>query len=125
MWAANNTSQGHTTKLKKPFIRVTSNNSSAASEYELNKPRMSIGRSSGCDIPINEDIVSDPHFQIEERQGLYYLVHPHPSRVRWGRGTTNGFSYQGRQYQGNDSFDHLLTHGDVFRIVDPSGTMVS
>ena len=37
----------------------------------------------------------------------------------------NGFSYQGRQYRGDERFDHLLQHGDVFRIGDTDGTMVS
>src|SRR5436305_9783645 len=120
MCAANNPSQGYTTKLKNPVIRVTSNNTPRASEYELTKSRTTIGRDSKWDISINEDIVSNPHFQVEERHGLYYLIHPLQAR-----GTMNGFSYHGKQYQGTDSFNHLLTHGDVFRIGEPSGTMVS
>jgi ABC-type multidrug transport system ATPase subunit/pSer/pThr/pTyr-binding forkhead associated (FHA) protein len=123
MWVRNNTAQENTTKLKNPLLRVTSNHSPIASEYQLEKNITSIGRSTNCDVPINENIISDPHFQVEEHDGLYYLVHPHPVRAMWG--TTNGFSYQGKQYKGNNNFKHLLTHGDVFRIGDASGTMVS
>ena len=125
MCAAYNTPQTPTTTLSShpALIRVTSNNSSTVSKYKLSKARMSIGRTINCDISINEDIVSEPHFEIEIRNGLYHLVHPHPSRAI--QGTANGFFYQGKQFRGNDSFDQILTHGDVFRISEPNGTMVS
>ena len=57
------------------------------------------------------------------KSGLYtnYWVYPYSFRAE----TLNGFSYQGKQYRGNEPFDHLLQHGDVFRIGDTSGTMVS
>src|SRR5215472_17066842 len=104
-------------------IRVTANNSPIASEYTLKKSKMSIGRNLNCDIPIKNDLVSEYHFQIEERNGLYYLTHPHPLRAIWG--TRNGFSYQGKQYTGKDSFIKALKHGDVFRISQANGAMIS
>lgn len=123
MCAANNPSQNiKTQSFRNPLLRVISNNSPGASEHILIKQQTSIGRDSSCDICINEDLISGYHFQVERRNGLYYLVHPpRPLRIK----TLNGFSYQGKQYRGNEPFDHLLQHGDVFRIGDTSGTMVS
>ena len=97
MSAAHDTFQQPTIALSKQqaLIRVTSNNSSIVSEYKIQKYRTSIGRGSSCDIPINEDLVSEYHFQIEQHDGQYYLMHPHPARAIWG--TRNGFSYQGKQ----------------------------
>lgn len=122
MCAANNPSQtSKTQSLRSSLLRIISNNSPGAVEHILIKPETSIGRDSKCDISISEDLVSSYHFQVEERNGLYYLLHPHPLRKQ----TLNGFSYQGRQYRGDERFDHLLQHGDVLRIGDTSGTMVS
>jgi pSer/pThr/pTyr-binding forkhead associated (FHA) protein len=103
MSAANNLSQDSTQSLRNPLLRTISNNSSSANEHILIKPETSIGRDSKCDISISEDLVSSYHFQVEERRGLYYLVHPHPLRAQ----TLNGFSYQGKQYRGNEQFDQL------------------
>ena len=123
MGAANNAFRSGTTISfhKSALIRVISNNSTTPQEYTLAQPKTSIGRDPSCDISISEDLVSSLHFQVEERNGLYYLVHPHPSRAE----TANGFTYQGKQYLGHEKFDHLLIHGDVFRIGDASGPMIS
>jgi ABC-type multidrug transport system ATPase subunit/pSer/pThr/pTyr-binding forkhead associated (FHA) protein len=122
MSPTNNISQGATTRLKRgALLRINSNNSVDTNEYILINPLTSIGRDATCDITISENVVSGRHFQIEERNGLYHLIHPHPSRAQ----TLNGFTYQGQQYQGSDTLNHPLKHGDVFRIGEASGTMVS
>lgn len=125
MCAANNASQHNTTKVfgKNASLKVSSNNKVNIDEHPLVNLQTSIGRDPRCDICITEDLVSGYHFQIEQRNGLYYLVHPHPQRQQMG--TANGFSYQGRQYQGTEQFTRLLQHGDVFRIGEPGGAMVS
>jgi len=94
MCASNNASQHSATKIlsKNALIRVISNNKANIDEHPLANSLTSIGRDLSCDICINEDLVSGHHFQIEQRNGLYYLVHPQRQRM----GTMNGFSYQGK-----------------------------
>lgn len=102
----------------KGTLWVTSNNHSTVAEHQLTKPVMSIGRNISSDIVIDEDIVSSYHFQIQEQNGLYYLIHPHPHTFE----TTNGFSCHGKQFHGKEQVKHLLTNGDTIRIGDATGS---
>jgi len=102
----------------KAVLRIISNNSAIIVEQKLTKPLINIGRDTSNDIAIDEDIISSYHFQIQESNGLYYLIHPSPLKGE----TSNGFSFQGKLYHGKEQFKHPLTNGDVFRIGDPSGS---
>jgi len=59
--------------------------------------------------------------QIKREQGQLVLLHPHPARPN----TANGIIYQGKHYQGNEQFRHILSNGDVFRIGNEYGTLVT
>ena len=102
----------------KAVLWVSSNNNTNVVEQKLTKPLINIGRDTSNDIAIDEDIISSYHFQIQESNGLYYLIHPSPLKGE----TSNGFSFQGKLYHGKEPFKHPLTNGDVFRIGDPSGS---
>ncbi len=49
------------------------------------------------------------------------FIHPHPQQPR----TTNGLLYQGRRIPGNEPFRKPLERGDIFRIGDDHGTLVT
>ena len=105
-----------------PSLEVTDNTSGQRNVYPLASERLSIGRARTNDIVIDDPIVSDLHLQIvrdEDKQWM--LIHPHPDRQH----TTNGLLYQGRTIRGNKSFHKPLTRGDVFRIADENGTLVT
>lgn len=102
----------------KGTLWITSNNHSKVDEEQLTQSVMSIGRDTNNDIIINDDIVSRKHFQIQEQNGLYYLIHPYPGTFE----TANGFFYKGKQYQGKEQVRQLLTNGDVIRIGDATGS---
>jgi len=80
-----------------------------------------IGRDASNTIAINESIVSAIHAQIIREGGNLVLVHPHPAREK----TLNGLWYQGRHISGNEQFRKRLEHGDIFRIGDEHGRLVT
>ena len=49
------------------------------------------------------------------------FIHPNPQQPR----TTNGLLYQGRRIPGNEPFRKPLERGDIFRIGDDHGTLVT
>src|SRR5437899_11017863 len=82
---------------------------------------MNIGRDPSNDIVINEPVVSAFHCQIRRENNALVLIHPHPSHQK----TTNGLLYKGHHYKGTESFRHALVRGDVFRIGNEYGTLVT
>jgi len=66
-------------------------------------------------------VVSGFHAQIVREGNQFVLVHPHPSRGK----TLNGLLYQGRHIQGDEKFHKPLARGDIFRIGDEHGTLVT
>jgi ABC-type multidrug transport system ATPase subunit/pSer/pThr/pTyr-binding forkhead associated (FHA) protein len=104
-----------------PSIEVSSNVHSDKHVYPLNKPVINIGREPSNDIVIGELVVSGFHAQIVQEGNQFVLVHPHPSRQK----TLNGLLYQGRHIAGDQPFRKPLTRGDIFRIGDEHGTLVT
>ena len=104
-----------------PSIEVSSNVHAEKHIYPLNKPVINIGREPSNDIVINELVVSGFHAQIVQEGNQFILVHPHPSRAK----TLNGLFYQGRHIAGDEPFRKALTRGDIVRIGDEHGTMVT
>ncbi len=104
-----------------PSIEVSSNVHAEKQTFSLNKPVINIGRESSNDIVINELVVSGYHAQIVQEGTQYILIHPHPSRSQ----TLNGLLYQGTHIAGNEQFRKPLVRGDVFRIGDEHGTLVT
>jgi ABC-type multidrug transport system ATPase subunit/pSer/pThr/pTyr-binding forkhead associated (FHA) protein len=103
-----------------PSIEITSNIHSEKQTYPLDKPVINIGREPSNDIVINERVVSGFHAQIVREGNQLILVHPHPQR-----GNLNGIYYQGRHYAGTEQLRKPLVRGDVFRIGDEHGTLVT
>lgn len=104
-----------------PSIEVSSNVHADKQAYPLNKQVISIGREPSNDIVINELVISGFHAQIVQENNQFILVHPHPSRNK----TLNGLYYQGRHIAGDQPFRKALTRGDIIRIGDEHGTLVT
>ncbi len=102
-------------------LEVSSNIHHNRQSYILDKPIINIGRDPSNDIVINEPVVSTFHAQIVRDGNKYVLVHPHPSRPK----TLNGLLYQGRHISGEQQFRKTLERGDIFRIGDEHGTLVT
>ncbi|HEX6483207.1 MAG TPA: FHA domain-containing protein [Ktedonobacteraceae bacterium] len=104
-----------------PSIEVSSYSHSDKKTYALDKPVINIGRDATNDIIINDRIVSGLHLRIVRQGGAFVLIHPHPDRPK----TLNGLLYQGRKIRGDEQFSKPLTKGDIFRIGDENGTLVT
>jgi hypothetical protein len=61
------------------------------------------------------------HLQIVREGQQFILIHPHPGRQQ----TANGLLYQGRKILGDESYRKVLVGGDVFRIGDEQGTLIT
>lgn len=104
-----------------PSLTVSSNIHSDQRVYLLNKQKLDIGRDAENDIAIAESIVSARHAQIVRDGNDVYMVHPHPSREK----TLNGLLYQGQHIRGDQQFRKQLASGDIFRIGDEHGTLIT
>ena len=104
-----------------PSLEVTSNTHPEKTPYPLTKQVINIGRHPSNDIVINENVVSAYHAQIVREGNQLIFIHPHPQQPR----TTNGLLYQGRRIPGNEPFRKPLERGDIFRIGDDHGTLVT
>ncbi|HEV2237213.1 MAG TPA: FHA domain-containing protein [Ktedonobacterales bacterium] len=104
-----------------PTLEVSSNTSAAKTTYPLAGATISIGRDAANDIAIRDRIVSGQHLQIVREGETFVLVHPHPGRPR----TLNGLLFQGRKIRGDEHFTKTLVAGDIFRIGDENGTLVT
>ncbi len=107
--------------LEIPSLEIQSNIHGEKPTYDLTKPVINIGRDPSNDIVIDAPVVSGFHAQIVREGNQLILVHPHPSRPH----TTNGLLYQGRHILGNEPFRKPLVRGDIFRIGDEHGTLVT
>ncbi|MDQ2887296.1 MAG: FHA domain-containing protein, partial [Chloroflexota bacterium] len=104
-----------------PTLTVSSNIHSNEQKHILNKPVMTIGRESSSEIAITEPVISGMHAQIVREGNDLVLIHPHPARGK----TLNGLWYQGQRLRGDQQFRKRLTQGDIFRIGDQHGTLVT
>ena len=109
------------TALGIPSVEITDNTGKTHQKYPLAQRVISIGRDTTNDVVIAESSVSDFHMQIVREGERYVLIHPHPKRQE----TENGLLYQGRKIQGNEVFRKQLARGDVFRISEEFGSLVT
>jgi ABC-type multidrug transport system ATPase subunit/pSer/pThr/pTyr-binding forkhead associated (FHA) protein len=106
-----------------PSLEVSDNTSNHKQTHTLTKEVINIGRDATNDITINDRIVSGQHLRIVKQGKSFVLIHPNPENPR-GR-TLNGLLYQGRKIRGDEQFSKVLTNGDIFRIGDENGTLVT
>jgi ABC transport system ATP-binding/permease protein len=104
-----------------PTLEVSTNLDVEKRAYPLTKAVLNIGRDPASDIFINRPTVSGLHAQIVREGNAFVFIHPHPARGK----TLNGIIYKGRTIAGNEPFRKILTRGDVFRISDEHGTLVT
>jgi ABC transport system ATP-binding/permease protein len=104
-----------------PSLEISSNIHANKQSVPLVKQVIDIGRDPSNDIVINELVVSAFHVQIIREGNQLVLIHPHPARAR----TLNGLLYQGRHIKGDEPFRKPLARGDIFRIGDEHGTLVT
>ncbi|GCE20564.1 ABC transporter ATP-binding protein [Dictyobacter kobayashii] len=100
---------------------VSSNTNSERQVYALNQRITNIGRDTDNEIVINTPIVSGKHAQIVREEDKLFLVHPHPLRGK----TLNGLWYKGQHIRGDQPFRQQLQAGDIFRVGDEHGTLVT
>ncbi len=109
-----------------PSLTISTNIDNDKKTYQLNKPVMSIGKDSSKnttrnDIDIPYPIVSSQHLLVERHGNDIVLVHPHPARQK----TMNGLLYKGLKILGHEHWEHTLVAGDIFRIGNEQGTLVT
>ncbi len=104
-----------------PTLTVSSNIHSDRKIHNLNKQILNIGRDPENDIVITDPMVSAWHAQIVRDENNLFFVHPHPLRGK----TLNGVWYQGQRIRGDQQFRKQLVNGDIFRIGDENGTLVT
>ncbi len=102
-------------------LTVSSNIHSDRTIHRLDKQTLNIGRDPENDIVITEPMVSAWHAQIVKDRSNLFFVHPHPLRGK----TLNGVWYQGQRIRGDQQFRKQLVNGDIFRIGDENGTLVT
>lgn len=104
-----------------PLLEISTNTRAAKQIYRLDRAVVNIGRDASNDIVINEKTVSNFHAQIVREGERLLLIHPHPGRQQ----TLNGLLYQGQKIGSTQQFRQELRRGDVFRIGDMHGTLVT
>ncbi len=104
-----------------PSLVVSSNIHSEVEAHLLPKPVINIGRDVENDIVIADPIISGRHAQILREGDHVVFIHPHPSREK----TLNGLWYHGQRIRGDEPFRKVLVKGDIFRIGDEHGTMIT
>lgn len=104
-----------------PALIVSSNTQNQRQIYPLTKQVINIGRSPDNEIRLESPIVSAQHMQIVREGDKLFLIHPHPTRKQ----TVNGLWYRGQHIQGNQPFRRQMLPGDIFRIGDNDGTLVT
>src|SRR6266702_1571904 len=102
-------------------LELNSNTHPQKISYSLDKPVINIGRHHANDIVIDEPVVSGYHAQIVREGNQLVFIHPHPQHQK----TTNGILYQGRAIPGTEQFRKPLERGDIIRIGDEHGSLVT
>lgn len=105
-----------------PSLEISNNIHGVRQSYPLTKDVINIGRDATNDISVRDGgIVSNQHIQIVRQGNQFILIHPHPDKQR----TLNGLLYQGRKIRGDEAFRKTLAPGDIFRIGDENGTLIT
>ncbi|HEV7234815.1 MAG TPA: FHA domain-containing protein [Ktedonobacteraceae bacterium] len=115
-----------------PTLEVSSNIHHQKPVYSLDKQTINIGRHPKNDIVVSEEVVSLFHAQIVREGDALVFIHPQPVPPPGIPHTTNGILYNGVLYPGQtptkepvQPFRKRLERGDVFRIGNEDGTLVT
>jgi ABC-type multidrug transport system ATPase subunit/pSer/pThr/pTyr-binding forkhead associated (FHA) protein len=106
-----------------PSIVLSSNVHDGKPTYVLDKPIMNIGSDKANEIIIRDRIISSFHLQIVRQGDQFVLIHPNPNHPK--QRTVNGLLDQGRKIRGDEQFSKTLANGDVFRIGNENGTLIT
>ncbi|TMD42402.1 MAG: FHA domain-containing protein, partial [Chloroflexi bacterium] len=106
-----------------PSIEVSDNTTGKKQTHLLTKDVINVGRDATNDVVIDDRIVSGLHLRIVRQGNQLVLIHPNPANQR--QRTLNGLLYQGRKIRGDEPFSKTLTNGDIFRIGDENGTLIT
>lgn len=109
------------TTLGLPSLEVTDHTTGVIRKYPLTQKSINIGRDKSNDIVIAEELVSARHLQIAREDEHWVLIHPHPDE----RQTRNGLLYRGRKIAGKKAWRRSLEQGDMFRIEDEQGNLIT
>ena len=104
-----------------PSLEVVDNTTGSSREYPLIQDVISIGRDQTNTIMLDEPYVSDFHVQLLHQDGQWILLHPHPLRSE----TAYGLLSSGQRTPGNQPLRQLMKHGDIFRIENNHGAMLT
>lgn len=106
-----------------PSLEITTNTDRDKLTYPLNKAVINIGRAPAPvnDIVIDRPTVSAQHAQIVREGSQLIFIHPHPARGK----TLNGVQYNGKVIGGEEQLRVPLSRGDIIRISDEHGTLVT
>ena len=116
-----NTEEASYTALGIASLEVMDNTTGVKKIYPLVKEQITIGRDVHNDIIIDNESVAPEHLQIV-REGKQWLL---CSTQSVQTGSASGLHYQGRMIQGTKAFRKPLTRGDVYRIGDEYGNLVT
>ncbi len=103
----------------RPYLEVRDER--AQRTYQLDGAVIDIGRDPANDIVLDDLVVSAQHLRIMREGASCVLIHPHPDRAQ----TLNGLLYQGRHIPGDERFRKVLANGDIVRIGNEYGTLVT
>ena len=106
-----------------PSIEVSDNTTGKKQTHLLTKDVINVGRDATNEVVIDDRIVSGLHLRIVRQGNQLVLIHPNPANQR--QRTLNGLLYQGRKIRGDEPFSKTLTNGDIFRIGDENGTLIT
>jgi ABC-type multidrug transport system ATPase subunit len=109
-----------------PLLIISTNIDNTKQTFQLDKPRMSLGKDNlnnniHNDINVPYPIISSQHLLFERRGNDIVLIHPHPSRPK----TVNGLLYKGLRILGHEHWEHTLAPGDIFRVGNEQGTLIT
>ncbi len=109
-----------------PLLIISTNVDNTKRTFQLDKPILSLGKDNlnnniKNDINVPYPIVSSQHILLERRGNDIVLIHPHPARPK----TVNGLLYKGLRILGHEHWEHTLIPGDIFRIGNEQGTLIT
>ncbi len=115
-----------------PTLEVSTNIHHEKPVYALDKQIINIGRHPKNDIVVPEEVISLFHARIVREGDALVFIHPQPDPPSGIPHTTNGILYNGILYPGRSAtnepvqpFRKRLERGDVFRIGNEDGTLVT